>query len=543
MTTSKTLVKFHNLVYPANHVSTMKHIIQFVSLVMTATLLGACTSRPEANQVEEPPEATPLEKHRPQIHFTPASGWMNDPNGMFVLDGEYHLFYQHYPDTTVWGPMHWGHAVSRDLVHWERLPIALYPDSLGYIFSGSAVVDVNNTSGFGTADSPPVVAIFTYHDPVGEKAGKNDFQSQGIAYSTDKGRSWKKYEDNPVLKSPHIRDFRDPKVSWIEESKQWVMTLAVKDHIEFYGSPDLKKWKKLSEFGKNDGDHGGVWECPDLFKLNDDSGKSKYVLLVSINPGAPNGGSGTQYFVGNFDGKRFVSDTPGKNVGWIDYGTDDYAGVTFANVPATDGRRIFVGWMSNWRYAEKVPTEAWRSATTIPRVLSLANSGKGYLLKSTPVKELDQLVLMENSLDAVSDTDTIQVVAKDDSLSIPMVIRGSVTKSDFVLSLENNRNQKVVAGFDPTRNEFYIDRSVNMPNGFHKEFSTVMTAPRVVNDDTIEFIAVIDVASVELFFDDGATTMTAITFPDEVFHQVKLYGRSPKVSAGPIQRQSLKPIW
>ena len=355
----------------------------------------------------------------------------------------------------------------------------------------------------------------------GERAGRDNFQTQGIAYSNDKGRSWKKYEGNPVLKSPHIRDFRDPKVSWIEESKQWVMTLAVKDHIEFYGSPDLKKWTKLSEFGKNDGGHGGVWECPDLFKLKDATGKSKFVLLVSINPGAPNGGSGTQYFVGNFDGKRFISDTPGKNVGWIDYGKDNYAGVTFANVPASDGRRIFIGWMSNWNYAQVVPTDRWRSAMTIPCELSLANPEGSYVLKSVPVKELENLVRKERTLDSTSDVDTVRVVSREDSLSIPMILRGSVRKSDFVIELGNDKHQKLIAGFDPGTNAFYIDRSVNMETGFHNDFKSRMTAPRSADDDTIEFIAVIDVSSVELFFDDGATTMTAITFPDEVFREVR----------------------
>ncbi|HTF18356.1 MAG TPA: glycoside hydrolase family 32 protein [Chryseolinea sp.] len=519
----------------------MSHAKSFLFGLATV-LLAACATNNKSDNVR-PTTVTGLEKHRPEVHFTPASGWMNDPNGMFFLDGEYHLFYQYYPDTTVWGPMHWGHAVSPDLVHWERLPIALYPDSLGYIFSGSAVVDINNTSGFGTANNPPVVAIFTYHNAGEERAGKDDFQSQGIAYSTDKGRSWKKYEGNPVLKSPHVRDFRDPKVSWIDESRQWVMTLAVKDHIEFYGSPDLKKWTKLSEFGKNDGDHGGVWECPDLFTLTDYTGKSKFVLLVSINPGAPNGGSGTQYFVGSFDGKRFVSGTPGKNAGWIDYGKDDYAGVTFANVPAIDGRRIFIGWMSNWDYAQVVPTEAWRSATTIPRVLSLKNSGTGYVLKSTPVKELDKLVRKEMTLEASSDVDTIRVVSIEDTLSIPLVLRGSVRKSDFALELSNARHQKLIAGFNPAKDEFYIDRSVNMATGFHRDFKSGMAAPRNAGDDTIEFTAVIDVSSVEFFFDDGATTMTAITFPDEILREIKIYGQSSKVSAGPLKVQFLKPIW
>jgi fructan beta-fructosidase len=502
----------------------------------------ACKPKQEVKYEPVVATATGFEKHRPDVHFTPASGWMNDPNGMFFLDGEYHLFYQYYPDSTIWGPMHWGHAVSSDLVHWERLPIALYPDSLGYIFSGSAVVDENNTSGFGSPGKPAVVAIFTNHDPKGEREGKDDFQTQGIAYSTDRGRTWKKFEGNPVLNNPHLKDFRDPKVSWNDDASQWLMTLAVKDHIEFYGSPDLKAWSKLGEFGRNEGDHGGVWECPDLFKLKDASGKSKYVLLVSINPGAPNGGSGTQYFIGNFDGKRFMSDTPGKNAGWVDFGPDDYAGVTFANVPAVDGRRIFIGWMSNWLYAQSVPTEKWRSATTIPRELTLERSAKSYLLKSVPVKELNKLVRYSKNVNAMTSSDTVRLVTDQDSIAIPLVIRGSVHKTNFALELSDSRGEKLIAGFDATKNQYYIDRS-HTPTGFHKDFNAAMIAPRNANDEVIEFIAVIDVSSIELFFDKGATSMTATVFPNHVFREIKLYGRSTKVTTGPIELQALKPIW
>lgn len=518
----------------------MNKVLRVLVLVLWVVCTMSCSR--EKEPIDQTTEISKVpEQHRPLIHFTPETGWMNDPNGMFYLDGEYHLFYQHYPDSTVWGPMHWGHAVSKDLVHWERLPIALYPDSLGYIFSGSAVVDVNNTSGFGSQQNPPVVAIYTYHDDEARRAGRNDFQSQAIAYSTDKGRTWKKYEGNPVLKSPGIEDFRDPKVSWIEKAGQWVMTLAVRDHIEFYGSPDLKQWKKLSEFGKNDGSHGGVWECPDLFEMTDDTGEKKFVLLVSINPGAPNGGSGTQYFVGNFDGRRFVSDTPDRNAGWIDYGTDNYAGVTFANVPATDGRLLFVGWMSNWLYANVVPTQSWRSATTVARTLTLGKSGRTHTLKSLPVEEMSKLVSKTRNVDAASNVDTLRIVSANDSLSVPMIIRGTISASDFVVELSNGRQQKVVAGFDRSRNEFYIDRSVNMPSDFYNDFQKRMTAPRVAQGDTIGIIAVIDVSSVEFFFDDGATTMTAITFPDEVFSEVKISGAS--LSTGPIKIEYLSSIW
>ena len=231
-------------------------------------------------------------KHRPQFHFSPKKFWMNDPNGLIYHNGKYHLFFQHYPEKTVWGPMHWGHATSTDLVKWTEQPIALYPDSLGWIFSGSAVMDFNNTSGFGKNGKPPMIAIFTHHNDSLEKLKGNNHQYQSLAYSNDEGKTWTIYSGNPVLKNPGIADFRDPKLMWYGPGNKWIMTLATKDRITFYGSPDLKNWTKQSTFGENFGAHGGVWECPDLFQLPYEGG-NKWVLLVSINPGGPNGGSVT----------------------------------------------------------------------------------------------------------------------------------------------------------------------------------------------------------------------------------------------------------
>ncbi|HZZ76075.1 MAG TPA: glycoside hydrolase family 32 protein, partial [Puia sp.] len=259
------------------------------------------------------------EPYRPQVHFSPVTSWMNDPNGLVFFDNTYHLFFQYFPDSTVWGPMHWGHAVSKDLLHWKQVGIALYPDSLGYIFSGSVVIDSSNTTGFGTKTKKPMVAIFTQHDPVGEKAGTRFFQNQSIAYSLDNGMHWQKYTGNPVIKTPGIKDFRDPKVRWYAEQKKWILVLAAGDHVMFYSSKNLKDWKQESEFGLGRGAHGGVWECPDLIPFNVD-GKKIWLLIVSINPGAPQGGSGTQYFTGDFDGHQFISnDTLTR---WMDYGAD-----------------------------------------------------------------------------------------------------------------------------------------------------------------------------------------------------------------------------
>lgn len=440
------------------------------------------------------------EPYRPQVHFSPKEKWMNDPNGMVYYKGLYHLFFQYYPDSTVWGPMHWGHATSKDLIHWQHQPIALYPDSIGYIFSGSAVVDSANTSGFGKDGKTPLVAIFTQHDPKGEKANTNTFQTQSIAYSLDEGATWTKYAGNPVVKNSGIRDFRDPKVMWYEEGKKWIMTLATGDRVTFYSSPNLKAWKKESEFGKTVGAHGGVWECPDLFPV-DYEGKKVWVLLVSINPGAPNGGSATQYFVGDFDGNSFTpfqTDTK-----WVDYGPDDYAGVTWSN---TGKRRIFLGWMSNWQYATVVPTFKWRSATTVPRELQLQKIGEKYLLSSVPVQELNAIGSAANGFEKNKTTE-LNGPAK-------LVLKAANTAS-FTITLANNTGQKLIIGYDKASNNYFIDRTASGKVGFEKGFAARHTAPRLSNKESIDLTLLIDDASVELFADDGLTVMTQIFFPDK----------------------------
>ena len=274
------------------------------------------------------------------------------------------------------------------MIDWEEQPIALKPDEKGYIFSGSAVVDKNNSSRFGDGITPPVIAIFTYHDPKAEKEGRIDFQSQAIAFSLDEGKTWTKYKGNPVIANPDLKDFRDPKVIWDEANKQWLMALATVDKTLFYSSPNLKEWALLSNFGKGIGAHDGVWECPDLFPMKvENSDEVKWVLIQSLNPGGYNGGSGTQYFVGDFDGKKFKLDPsmenlPEKHDHWIDYGKDNYAGVTWSNIPDSDGRILFMGWMSNWLYGKEVPTETWRSAMTVARELKLRKVGDTYRIYS-----------------------------------------------------------------------------------------------------------------------------------------------------------------
>lgn len=468
-----------------------------------------------------------MNQYRPEIHFTPDSMWMNDPNGMVYYNGEYHLFYQYYPNSTVWGPMHWGHAVSNDLVHWDHLPIALYPDSLGYIFSGSVVVDINNTSGFGSANQTAMVAIYTYHNVNGERTGKDNFQTQGIAYSINKGRTWTKYDKNPVLKNPGQRDFRDPKVNWNKEAGKWIMTLACGDHVCFFSSPDLKNWSFESEFGKNIGAHGGVWECPDLFQLpvEENSSEKKWVLLVSINPGGPNGGSATQYFVGNFDGHRFTNES--SKIKWIDYGKDNYAGVTYSNIPESDGRRIFIGWMSNWQYAQNVPTTPWRGAMTFPRVLKLTKDADEFSLRSLPVDEIQ--LLREKKTDVPKRLITPEkpfnfpIPAKPYPVEIlaEFNIPASNPASVFGMELYNDIGEKVIVGFDRQQNRFYIDRTKSGLNDFSNDFAGIHYSGAVNPIQNIDFHLLIDAASVELFALDGKVVITEIYFPRKKFDKIR----------------------
>lgn len=323
-------------------------------------------------------DMTNKEKFRPVYHHTPAYGWMNDPNGMFYKDGVYHLYFQWNPYGSVWANMHWGHSTSTDLMHWNFEGSAIVPDAWGAIFSGSCVVDHNNTAGFG---KDAVIAFYT-----SAKASPwGDVQSQSMAYSLDNGKTFVKYEGNPILTSSE-KDFRDPKVFWYAPGKHWVMMLAVGQHMEIYSSVNLKEWKKESEFGAMQGAHGGVWECPDLVEIPvEGTREKKWVLICNLNPGGPFGGSAAQYFVGSFDGKKFVNESPTQTK-WMDWGKDNYATVTWNNAP--DGRCIALGWMSNWQYANNVPTRQYRSANTLARDLTLYREGQELYLKSTPSVEV-----------------------------------------------------------------------------------------------------------------------------------------------------------
>jgi levanase/fructan beta-fructosidase len=420
------------------------------------------------------------EKFRPIYHHTPLYGWMNDPNGMFYKDGVWHLFYQYNPYGSQWENMHWGHSTSRDLVHWESQPLTFEPDWLGSIFSGSCVTNGNE-----------VVAFYT-------SAGHH--QTQSMAVSKDNGRTFKKYEGNPVITSDQP-DFRDPNVFWYEPTKRWVMILAVGQEMQIYSSADMKAWNYESSFGKEYGNHGGVWECPDLFSID-----GKWVLLCNINPGGPFGGSATQYFVGDWDGTTFTCMDSKKEQKWLDYGKDHYATVTWHNAP--QNRVVALGWMSNWQYANEVPTKQFRSQNTIARDLSLYVDDKGeYRVGVRPSVEV-----MRAKGESVRTLGAEAIVE----------VKCPAGKSNTVITLENDKGEKVVMTYNFKKKTFSMDRHKSGKVSFSKQFPATTTVPLFMNQDTYTLTLFIDRCSIEAFDGNGAWSMTNLVFPTKPYNKVSV---------------------
>lgn len=483
------------------------------------------------------------DKYRPQFHFTPEENWMNDPNGMVYFNEEYHLFYQYHPHGTTWGPMHWGHAVSKDLVHWENLPIALYPDAYGDIFSGSAVVDWSNTTGFFD-DSPGLVAIYTNAGTYPDS--ERPRQRQSLAYSKDDGRTWIKYEGNPVLSDESIVDYRDPKVFWHSETSQWVMILATGQTVNIYTSSDLKDWEHASEFGNNQGSHDGVWECPDLFKLSVDGDEKnqKWVMIVSIGDnGEFNEGSRTQYFIGDFDGKTFTNNHSEDTVLWLDYGRDNYAGVSWSDVPSEDGRRIYIAWMSNWRYANEVPTEKWRSAMTLPRELTLKTTGKGIRINQNPVKEIEAIRHDTVSQKDIMIKDNKEKAYAIEGLSEVEIELENLESDAFGMMIENSKEEKTVIRFDVKKEVLVVDRTESGDNSFSASFAAVQEAPLNMVDNKIRLQVFIDASSIEVFGNDGEVAVTQLIFPKEPVSRLTLYSVNGSVKVNEIKVTELESIW
>lgn len=479
---------------------------------------------------------------RPQYHFTPEANWLNDPNGMVYYEGEYHLFYQHHPASTIWGPMHWGHAVSKDLVYWEHLPIALYPDHNGTIFSGSAVVDWEDTSGFFDGESG-LVAIYTQTEQIPDSGLSK--QRQSIAYSKDNGRTWIAYSGNPVLTDERFVDFRDPKVFWHDATKRWIMVLAAGDRLSLYYSTNLKEWTFASEFGAMDGSHDGVWECPDLFPLpvEGKQGSEKWVLIVSIgdNEEQPEG-SRTQYFIGDFDGITFTNDHGPDSVLWLDYGRDNYAGVTWSDTQGGD--RLLIGWMNNWKYANLIPSGEWRGAMTLPRKLSLRQQVEGFrLIQEVPdeLREMradryewrDEQIKQGNNLLKGHKGELFEIEAEFEM--------DSAVEFGFKLRIGHETETRV--GYDTTAGQLFIDRTRSGLLDFHPQFGCRHSTPLDGANGRIKLHIWVDRSSIELFVNDGELVMTDQIFPLEGSDGIELYAEGGNVWLRSMLLYPLKSVY
>jgi fructan beta-fructosidase len=440
---------------------------------------------------------------RPRYHFTPPRNFLNDPNGLVFFDGEYHLFYQHNPFGETWGHMSWGHAVSRDLLRWEHLPVALAEENGVMMFSGSAVVDWNNTSGFGAQARPPLIAIYTGHS---ERE-----QTQNIAYSTDRGRTWTQHAGNPVL-AIGSREFRDPKVFWHAPGRQWVMVTVLADQykVRFDGSPDLRHWTHLSDFGPA-GDTGGLWECPDLFPLAIDGhpGASRWALKVDVQKGV-----GAQCFLGEFDGTRFHWDAARGPAQRMDYGADFYAAQSWSDSP--DGRRLWLGWLNHWDYANLIPTSPWRGLFSIPRELSLRRSSAGVGLVQQPIRELQALRrplyhVAEASVNAVNAALRAKRLGPAFEINVEFVVGAA---AEFGLKVRAGGAEQTVIGVDAQRGELYVDRRRSGQSAFAPSFAAVHCAPLALDDGRAALHLFVDECSVEVFANEGQTVISDLIFPD-----------------------------
>lgn len=466
---------------------------------------------------------------RPQYHLSPESGNMSDPNGMVYFEGEYHQFYQNSGQ--------WGHAVSTDLLHWTHLPVALVRDPLGEIWSGSAVVDKNDTSGF-FGGKPGLVAIFTHF--------QNGTQSQSIAYSSDKGRTWTKYEGNPVIPNPGLKDFRDPKVIWHEPSKSWVMVVSADNRVLFYSSKDLKKWEQTGEFGADQGSHAAVWECPDLFELPvSGTDQKKWVLTVSVGNNEQTKGSTAQYFIGSFDGRTFTNENNPSDVLWTDYGKDFYAAISYSDIPAEDGRRIWLGWMSNWRYPFAMPTEPWKGNMSVPRALTLKDvPGEGLRLIQQPVKELETL-----RGSAVTVTD--QKVAPGGNLfsgmkgtSYELDTEFAVgSESPFGIKVRTGPGQETVIRYDPKALELAVDRTKSGESSFEQGFAEAFAAPLKPEEGKIRLRIFVDESTLEVFGNDGRVVFSSLIFPSATSNGVELFADGDGITLNRADFYPMRSVW
>jgi fructan beta-fructosidase len=465
------------------------------------------------------------------FHFSPKKMWMNDPNGLVFYEGEYHLFYQHNPNDIIWGPMHWGHAVSKDLIHWEHLPIAMVPDEIGGIYSGSAVVDWKDSSGFFDGEHGLIV-LFTHH--------KEDGQVQSLAYSKDKGRTWTKYKGNPVIQNPGKQDFRDPKLFWHEDSQKWVTIIVYGDRVRFYSSQNLKDWDYTGEFGAEDGSHDGVWECPELFELpvEGDLKNKKWVLKVDVG-NAYAGGSGGQYYIGHFDGKTFINDNPADQILWLDYSKDFYASQTWSNVldqSTGKARMIWIAWMNNWQYANDIPATDYRGMMSCPRELSLKTTKDGIRLFQSPIPEL--LNLRNQTRKATSEKsstqsfgamepgikESINVDFTDQVQAIEVLCRVIVdTSSEVGFKIHFGKGEYLRVGFQKSTETLFIDRSTSGQVDFNPKFSGKFEVPIQLEKGNLHFQILIDKNTAEVFINGGRYVFSSLIFPKDKISKLEGY--------------------
>jgi fructan beta-fructosidase len=482
------------------------------------------------------------EPYRLQFHFTPPQNWTNDPNGLVYYKGEYHLFYQHNPFGAKWGHMSWGHAVSPDLVHWKALPVAIAEENGIMIFSGSAVVDERNSSGLCKNPDPKdqscLIAIYAGHTET--------LQTQNLAFSNDQGRSWTKYKGNPVI-DLHLKDFRDPKVLWYEPSKKWIMATAVAQEkkIRFFGSTDLIHWDQLSGFGPQ-GATGGVWECPDLFELPaTGSAEKRWVLVVNINPGGIAGGSGGQYFVGNFDGKAFTNENQPNTQLWLDYGKDYYAAISFYGGPPKDNRRIMIGWYSNWLYANDTPETTWRGAMAMPRTVTLEKSSAGLRLKQLPMKEFDALGSPVYQLRNMTTEQINARLRRDELRGNTLEIEAEFVPGDakeFGVSVLKGEGQETVIGVNRAESKVFIDRTKSGDVAFNKAFASRDTGPITIGT-TVKLRVYVDWSGVEVFAGDGETTLAERVFPSADSRGVSFFSTGGEAHVKSLKISRLKSVW
>jgi len=447
------------------------------------------------------------QNYRPQVQFSPKSNWTNDPNGLVYFEGEYHLFFQYNPEGSTWGHMSWGHAVSPDLLHWKELPVAIpeTPDEM--IFTGSVVVDEKNTSGLCEGDKPCLVSVYTAHSG----AGKRQREVQNIAVSQDRGRTWKSFSANPVL-DLKMSDFRDPSVSWNESAHAWIMAVSLPNEhkVAFYSSPDLKQWKRESTFGP-EGATGGQWECPDLLRIPGMNGtKDVWALKVGLNPGALQGGSGEQYFLGDFDGKTFIQSKEQGSHGWTDYGKDSYCAISYNHLP-TGTPPTLIGWMNNWQYADKLPTAPWRGQMTLARRISVIRDQAGLALTQDPVIA-SQRIVPAHRID-------IRVKAKDATAQVldskaPLELRLNIESTDastYGLRIYSDEEHWSEIGFDRDSMKFYVDRR---KSGLEvtTDFPTRTEAP-LIGSRSNDIHLILDRSSISVFAQSGTIAMTNLIFP------------------------------